>query len=168
MKTEFFPFKDGSRKKDPGMSDKSLPSWIKVDKKRFDKIKYQIQNVKNNNLQARPNRGSPISFDESHKLMQDIEHGKTNHEEALKTIANICNDIETIDDLDEFNQKQVSVLNALFLLDEIFTGEFKWYKLIDGKYKLLRSKSNQKELDVVEKKPDIEKFKQQIEDQEKK
>ena len=43
-----------------GMSDKRLPNWVYAGKKRFDRIKSQIQNAKKNNLQARPQRGSPI------------------------------------------------------------------------------------------------------------
>ena len=50
------------------MPDKALPNWVKVDKKRFNGIKNQTPNAKNNNLQARPNRGSPISLNELHKL----------------------------------------------------------------------------------------------------
>ena len=46
--------------------------------------------------------------------------------------------------MNNVNENQVKVLNALFMVDEIFTGEPKWYKLIDKKYKLLRSKSNKK------------------------
>ena len=85
----------------------------------------------------------------------------------MKKIANIHNDIKRIDNLDEFNQNQVNVLNSPLIVDEIFTGEFKWYKMSDGKYKLLKSKSDQKASDIVERKSDIEVFKQQIEDQEK-
>ena len=48
------------------------------------------------------------------------------------------------------------------MVDEIFTGDFRQYNWIDGKYKLLRSKSNKKESDRVEQKPDIEVLKQQI------
>ena len=48
------------------MSDKELPHWVKVDKERFDMIINDIENAENNNLQARPNSGIPISFDESH------------------------------------------------------------------------------------------------------
>ena len=108
--------------------------------KKFDRIKNQIQNAKNSNLQARPSLGVPISFNESRRLIQDIDHGKITHEETLKKIANIRNDIERIGNLDEFNQNQVNVLNALFMVDECFTGEFKWYKISDGKYKILKSK----------------------------
>ena len=46
------------------------------------------------------------------------------------------------------------MLNALFMVDEIFTGEFKWYKLTDSRCKLLISKSNQKESDMAEQKSD--------------
>ena len=72
-----------------------------------------------------------------------------------KKIANIRNDIERIGNLDEFNQNQVNVLNALFMVDECFTGEFKRYKISDGKYKILKSKSVQKESDIAEQKSDI-------------
>ena len=65
------------------------------------------------------------------------EHSKITHEEALKIITDISNDIKRINDLDDFNENQVKVLNALFMVDEIITGELKWYKLTDGGYKLL-------------------------------
>ena len=47
------------------MSDKALPNWIKVDKKRFDRIINESQNAKNNSLHAKPSHGGPIKFDES-------------------------------------------------------------------------------------------------------
>ena len=72
-----------------------------------------------------------------------------------KKIANIRNDIERIGNLDEFNQNQVNVLHALFMVDECFTEEFKWYKISDGKYKILKSKSVKKESDIAEQKSDI-------------
>ena len=52
-----------------------------------------------------------------------------------------------LDHLNDFNENQVKVLNALYMADEIFTGELKWYKLIDDECKLLRSKSNQTKSD---------------------
>ena len=61
-----------------------LLKWVKVSKKRFDMIKNKVQNAKNNNLKARPNRKSLINFNESKKLLQDIEHSKITCEEALK------------------------------------------------------------------------------------
>ena len=47
-------------------------------------IKNKVQNAKNNNLQATPNRSSLINFNES---------DKTGDEEALKRIKNIHGDI---------------------------------------------------------------------------
>ena len=41
------------------------------------------------------------------------------------------------------------------MVDECSTGEFKWYKISDGKYKILKSKSVQKESDIAEQKSDI-------------
>ena len=120
------------------MSDEALPDWVKVDKERFSKTKNEIQHAINKNLQARSNRGSPTCFDESCKLIQDIKHSKITHEEALKTITNIRNNIKRINDLNEFNSNQVKLLNALFMVDEHFAGEFKWYKLSDTGYTLLR------------------------------
>ena len=77
----------------------------------------------------------------------------------MKRIASIRNDIKRIDDLSEFNQNQVSVLTALYMVGEIFTGEFKRYKISDGKCKLLRSKSGQKESDIAKPKYNTEVFK---------
>ena len=59
------------------MFDKALPNWVKVDEERFNKIKNEIEQAENKNLQARPNRGSPMSLNESRRLIQDIEDGKT-------------------------------------------------------------------------------------------
>ena len=146
---EVFPFKDGFGKKESDMSDKALPDQVKVDKKRFNVIKNEIQQVKNKNLQARPNRGSPIYFDESYKLIQDIQHSNITHEEELKIITDIRKNIERLHDLNEFNPNQVKVLNALFMVNENFTGEFKWQKLSDTEYTLLRSKSDQKESNIA-------------------
>ena len=134
LKTKFFHLAmDFKKKKESGMSDKLLQNWVKVGKKRLDRIKNQIQKAKDNNLQARPERGSPIYLNEPYKLIQDIEHGKITHEEVLRRITNIRNDIKILDDLDNFNENQDKVLNAYFMVDEIFTGELKWYKLIDDK-----------------------------------
>ena len=58
---------------------------------------------KSNSLQARPNRGSPITFNESKKLLEDIEHSRITLEEALKRINNIRSDIERF-----INQKSIN------------------------------------------------------------
>ena len=41
-----FPFKDEFQKNMSGMSDKTLPNWVNVGKKGFDRIKSQIQSAK--------------------------------------------------------------------------------------------------------------------------
>ena len=156
FENEVFPFKDGFQKKESGMSDKSIQNWVKEDKKRFNGIKSQIQQTKNSNLQTRPERGSPIYFNESYKLIQDIEHRKITHEEALEIITHICYDIKRINDLDDFNENQLKVVNDFFMVDKMVTGELNWDKLTDGGYKLLRSKIYQKESDKAEQKSDIE------------
>ena len=70
LKTEFFCLRMDFKKKESGMSDKLLTSWVKVDKKVFDRIKCQVQNAKTNNLQARRERdGSPIYLNKSYKLI---------------------------------------------------------------------------------------------------
>ena len=98
--------------------------------------------LKKNNIQARPKRGRPIYFNKSYRLIQDIVQGKITYEEPLKTITSIRDDIARLYDLDDFNENQVKVVNALFMIDEIFTRELKWYKLTDKGYILLRSKNN--------------------------
>ena len=125
------------------MSDKALPDWVKVDKKRFNVIKNKIQQAKYKNLQTRPNCGSPIYFYKSYKLIQDIEHSNINHKEALKIMTDIGKNIERLDDLNEFNLNQVKVLNALFMVDKIFTGETKVFRENNkGEFYLFESKSN--------------------------
>ena len=66
-------------------------------------IKNKVQNAKNNNLQARPNRSNVISFKESNKLLYDIEHSKITYEEVLKRIQNICSDINKIINMQSLN-----------------------------------------------------------------
>ena len=83
FKTECFRFNYGFQKEKPDMSEKALPNWVKVSKKRFDAIKNAVQNSKRDNLQARPHHVSPINFDNSSKLIQDIVHGNITYEEAL-------------------------------------------------------------------------------------
>ena len=78
-----FPFHNEFQEKESDKSDKALPVWTEVDKKRFDNRKNKIQDAKNNNLQARPSR-KVINLVESNKLLQDIVHSKITHEEPLK------------------------------------------------------------------------------------
>ena len=72
---------------------------------------------KSNSLQARTNRGSPITFNESKKLLEDIEHSRITLEEALKRINNIRSDIERFIDQKSINVNQVEVVNTLFMVN---------------------------------------------------
>ena len=90
-----------------------LSKWIKGSEKRFNVIENEIQQAKNKNLQARPYQGNSIYFDESCKLIKDIECGKITHEEALKTMTNIHTNVERLDGLNEFHSNQAKVINTL-------------------------------------------------------
>ena len=100
-----------------------LPEWIKVDKQRLDVIKKKAQNAKKSNLQVRPKGSKVININESNKLLFGIENGQITYEEALKRIKNICNDINKIINMQSLNLNQINLLNILFMLNEIFTGE---------------------------------------------
>ena len=81
-------------------------------------------------MQARPNLASPITFNESNKLLQDIEHGKITYDKALERIDNICSDIETIINQKNFNLNQVKVINTLFMVDEFLLEKLRVLKQI--------------------------------------
>ena len=78
---------------------------------------------KNNNLQARPKGSKVININESNKLLYKIENSKITFQEALKRIENIHSDINKIISMQSLNLNQVNVLNILFMVNEIFTGE---------------------------------------------
>ena len=107
------------------MPDNALPNWVKIGKKRFNKIKSKVQNAKDNNLQARPSN-KLIDFTGSNQLIQDIGHSHVTYEEALKRITIIHRDIDTILSQKRLNLNQVEVVNILFMVDEIFNGQTNW------------------------------------------
>ena len=69
-------------------------------------------------------------------------------------MAGIRKNIKRLADLNEFHPNKVKIINAVFMVDEIFIGEFKWYKLSDVGCILLRLKSDWKESDIVKQKSD--------------
>ena len=101
----------------------NLPKWIKVSKQRFDVIKKKVQNAKINNLQARPKGGKVINTNESNKLLHETENSQITYEEALKRIENIRSDIDKLVNAQSINLNQVNMVNILFMVNEIFTGE---------------------------------------------
>ena len=93
--------------------------------------------------------GDRINANGSYRLIQDIENGKITHEEALKEIFKICNDIERLKGLKEINQNQIDMLNILFMTDEFFTGIHSEYKKVDNEYALFSAKIDEKELGIA-------------------
>ena len=125
------------------MSDKALPNWVKVSKKRFDTIKNGVQKAKRDNLQARPPHTSPINFDNLNKLIQDILNGNITHEEALNKMPDIDNNFTKIIGLETYYPNQIKVVNIYYMVSKIFTGEAK--ELVEnneGKLILKKSKSD--------------------------
>ena len=81
--------------------------------------------INKDNLQARPQHASPIDFDNSNKLIQDIVHGSITSEEALNKMADINNNFTKITALKSFNPDQIKVANIYFMVSGIFIGETK-------------------------------------------
>ena len=103
--------------------ESNLPKWVKVSKQRFDVIKKKVQNAKINNLQARPKGSKVININESNKLLHEIENSQITYEEALKRIKNILSDINKLVSAQCINLNQANMLNIIFVVNEIFTGE---------------------------------------------
>ena len=97
----------------------------KVSKKRFDVIKRKVQDTKNNNLQARPNRGDLLLLMNvtNYFMTQNIvKLLMKKHRREQKIFAAI---FARFDNLDYFTKNQVKLLNTLFMVNEIFTGKLK-------------------------------------------
>ena len=130
-----------------------------MDEKRFNARKKIIQNAKDNNLQARSQRGSPIDFVQPNKLIQDIVNGIT-HEEALKKLNSINDDINRIIKQKSLVPNQIMVLNTLYMVDEIFTGSKKEIKENESnEYDIFESKSKESAIEVFKNKFNIKKRK---------
>ena len=73
----------------------------------------------------------------------------------MNKIFIIYRDIDTILSEKRLNPNQVEVLNILFMVDEIFTGEIKWVKENDkGNLEVFKEKSNIKRQES-DKQPDM-------------
>ena len=106
-------------------------------------IKKKVQNAKINNLQARPKGGKVINTNESNKLLHEIENSQITYEEALKRIENIHRDINKIISMQSLNLNQINVLNTLFMVNEIFTGESESVEVNkEGNFKVFKEKLN--------------------------
>ena len=107
------------------MTGKTLPNWVKINKHRFNIIKNVVRNARKNNLQARPQHASPINFDKSHKLIQDIAHGNITYEETLNKMADIDKNFAEIIGLESYYPNQIKMVNIYYMVSEIFTRETK-------------------------------------------
>ena len=124
-----FPFKDEFQKKRVRCGWWNSTILGKSRQKRLDRIQNKVKMFKNKNRFVVPGgSGDRINANGSYRLIQDIENGKITHEEALKEIFKICNDIERLKGLKEINQNQIDMLNILFMTDEFFTGIHSEYK----------------------------------------
>ena len=52
-----FLFKDRFAVKEPDVSNKKLPDWVRVDRTTFNQIKDKVKTFKDKNIYFRPNRG---------------------------------------------------------------------------------------------------------------
>ena len=64
-----------------------------------------------------------VNINESNKLLPEIENSQVTYEEASKRIENICSDVNKVISMQSLNFNQINVLNILFMINEIFTGE---------------------------------------------
>ena len=93
-------------------------------------------------------KGEPI------KHIYEIENGQITYEEALKRIKNICSGINKIINMQSINLNQVTFLNILFMVDEIFTWESERVEVNkEGNLEILKEKSN-KEKQESDEEPD--------------
>ena len=108
-------------------------------------IKKKVQNAKINNLQARPNTGKVININQSNKLLHEIENSQITYEEALKRTENIRRDIDKLISIQSLNTNQISLLNILFMVNEVFTGEIESVEVnSEGNLEIFKEKSDKK------------------------
>ena len=125
--------------------ESNLPKWMKVSKQRFDMIKKNVQNAKINNLKARPKGSKVININESNKLLLEIENSQITYEGALKGIENIRSDVNKLVNGQSIYLNQVNVLNILFMVNEIFTGEIESVGVNEkDDFEIFKEKSDQK------------------------
>ena len=112
-------------------------------------IKNKVQNVKIYNLQARLRGSKVININESNKLLHEIENSQITYEEALKGIENIRSDINKLVNVQSINLNQVNVLNIIFMVNEIFTGESESVEVNEkANFAIFKEKSDQKKTKI--------------------
>ena len=108
-------------------------------------IKRKVQNTKINNLQASPKGGKVINTDKSNSLLHEIEDSQITYEEALKGIGNIRSNINKLISMQSRNTNQISLLNIVFVVNEIFNGEIESAEVNnEGNLEFFKEKSDKK------------------------
>ena len=104
-------------------------------------IKKKVQNAKINNLKARLKGSKVINIYESNKLLHEIENSQISYEEVLKRMENIRSHINKLISMQSLKLNQINVLNTLFMVNEIFTGESESVEVNkEGNFKVFKEK----------------------------
>ena len=106
-------------------------------------IKKKVQNAKINNLKARLKGSKVINIYESNKLLHEIENSQISYEEVLKRMENVRSHINKLISMQSLKLNQINVLNTLFMVNEIFTGESESVEVNkEGNFKVFKEKLN--------------------------
>ena len=117
---------------------------------KFDLIK-KVENAKINNLHARSKGSKVININESNKLLYEIEYSQITYEEALKRIQNICSGINKYVSAQNVNLNQANVLNILFMVNEVFTGQSESVGVNEkGDFEIFKEKSDKEKQESSE------------------
>ena len=98
-------------------------------------------------------RAKVININESNKLLHEKGNSQITYEKALKRIENIRSDINKMITMQSLNSNQINLLNILFMVNEIFTGESVSAEANKEGIKIYKEKSN-KEKQESDEEPD--------------
>ena len=86
-------------------------------------------------------RAKVININESNKLLHEKGNSQITYEKALKRIENIRSDINKMITMQSLNSNQINLLNILFMVNEIFTGESESVEVNkEGNFKAFKEK----------------------------
>ena len=90
-----------------------------------------------------PNESNLPKWVKINKLLHEIENSQVTYEKVLQRIENICSDINKLISMQSLNLNQINVLNTLFMVNEIFTGESESVEVNkEGNFKVFKEKLN--------------------------
>ena len=86
-------------------------------------------------------RAKIINTNESNKLLHEIGNSQIIYKKALKRIENIRSDINKMITMQSLNSNQINLLNILFMVNEILTGESESVEVNkEGNFKVYKEK----------------------------